>query len=120
MKGKRGLKSLTLGIVSLLLLTILVASMVGCGEPEKTTEPTTTTTEPTTTTTEPTTTQPPETILLRMTTPVPPGDILATMAQEGMDRFNARTNGLYEMKMFPGGQLAAFPESLDAIFLVPG
>ena len=54
-------------------------------------------------------------VLIRMTTPVPAGDEFVTWAQEGMDKFNARTNGAYEMKMFPGGQLARFPESLDAI-----
>jgi TRAP-type C4-dicarboxylate transport system substrate-binding protein len=32
-----------------------------------------------------------------------------------MDKFNARTNGAYKMQMFPGGQLANMPESLDAI-----
>jgi len=37
------------------------------------------------------------------------------MCQEGMDGFNARTNGAYKMRMFPGGQLASLPESLDAI-----
>jgi TRAP-type C4-dicarboxylate transport system substrate-binding protein len=55
------------------------------------------------------------TILIRMTTPVPPGDDLSRMCQEGMDRFNARTNGAYKMQMFPGGQLASMTESLDAI-----
>ncbi len=54
-------------------------------------------------------------ILIRMTTPVPAGDEFVTWAQEGMDKFNARTNGAYKMQMFPGGQLGPFPESLDAI-----
>lgn len=54
-------------------------------------------------------------ILIRMTTPVPVGDTLAVWCQEGMDKFNARTDGAYNMQMFPGGQLCAFPESLDAI-----
>ncbi len=54
-------------------------------------------------------------VLIRMTTPVPAGDEFVTWAQEGMDKFNARTNGAYKMQMFPGGQLAIFPESLDAI-----
>jgi TRAP-type C4-dicarboxylate transport system substrate-binding protein len=99
-------------LVTVIVAVILVSSLlISCTEPEETQTPTTT--QPTTTTSP--TTQPPETILIRMTTPVPPGDVLANMAQEGMDRFNARTNGLYEMKMFPGGQLVAFPESLDAI-----
>jgi TRAP-type C4-dicarboxylate transport system substrate-binding protein len=50
-----------------------------------------------------------------MTTPVPPGDDYAIWLQEGMDKFNAKTNGAYKMQLFPGGQLASFPESLDAI-----
>jgi TRAP-type C4-dicarboxylate transport system substrate-binding protein len=54
-------------------------------------------------------------VLIRMTTPVPAGDEFVTWAQEGMDKFNARTNGAYKMQMFPGGQLGPFPESLDAI-----
>ena len=55
------------------------------------------------------------TITIRMTTPVPTGDDLSRICQEGMDRFNARVNGAYKMQMFPGGQLASMPESLDAI-----
>ena len=55
------------------------------------------------------------TILIRMTIPVPPGDELSNMCQEGMDKFNARASGAYKMRMFPGGQLASLPESLDAI-----
>jgi TRAP-type C4-dicarboxylate transport system substrate-binding protein len=56
-----------------------------------------------------------EQVLIRVTTPVPGGDEFITWAQEGMDRFNARTNGAYKMQIFPGGQLGPFPESLDAI-----
>ena len=54
-------------------------------------------------------------MLIRVTTPVPGGDEFLTWAQEGMDRFNARTNGAYKMEIFPGGQLGPFPESFDAI-----
>ena len=54
-------------------------------------------------------------MLIRVTTPVPGGDEFVALAQEGMDRFNARTNGAYKMEIFPGGQLGPFPESLDAI-----
>jgi TRAP-type C4-dicarboxylate transport system substrate-binding protein len=56
-----------------------------------------------------------KTVLIRMTTPVPPGDDLSRICQEGMDKFNARVDGAYRMRMFPGGQLASMPESLDAI-----
>jgi TRAP-type C4-dicarboxylate transport system substrate-binding protein len=54
-------------------------------------------------------------ILIRVTTPIPPGDEYLTWVQEGMDKFNARANGTYKMQMFPGGQLAKLPEMLDAI-----
>jgi len=57
----------------------------------------------------------PEPVLIRVTTPVPAGDDYVVWLQAGMDKFNARTNGAYNMKMFPGGQLASMPESLDAI-----
>lgn len=56
-----------------------------------------------------------EEVLIRVTTPVPAGDEFVAWAQEGMDRFNERTNGAYKMQLFPGNQLAAFPESLDVI-----
>jgi TRAP-type C4-dicarboxylate transport system substrate-binding protein len=79
---------------------ILLAAAVfwgGCGGPPKTAAPAA------------------GTILIRMTTPVPPGDDLSQICQEGMDRFNARAGGAYKMQMFPGGQLASMAESLDAI-----
>jgi TRAP-type C4-dicarboxylate transport system substrate-binding protein len=90
----------------LLLSILMLASAMffgGCGESRKTAESTTSTAPGT------------KTILIRMTTPVPPGDDLSRMCQEGMDIFNARTNGAYKMQMFPGGQLASMSESLDAI-----
>ncbi len=88
-----------------LMSVLLPVSMFlnGCGESQKTAESTTIKAQAT------------KTILMRMTTPVPPGDDLSRMCQEGMDRFNARANGAYKMQMFPGGQLAGLSESLDAI-----
>ncbi|MBN2041438.1 MAG: TRAP transporter substrate-binding protein DctP [Spirochaetes bacterium] len=53
--------------------------------------------------------------LIRITAPVPAGDDIAVWCQEAMDRFNARTNGVYKMQVFPGGQLAGLAESLDLI-----
>lgn len=112
-------------LVSILLATILVSSLViSCTEPEAVTETQTATqtatevetaTETQTATQTETETEVLEPILIRVTTPVPPGDVLSDGLQEGLDRFNARANGLYEIKMFPGGQLAAFPESLDVV-----
>jgi TRAP-type C4-dicarboxylate transport system substrate-binding protein len=88
------------------VVMLAVALVLGsCGEPEKTAGPTTT----------PTATPTTEQVLIRMTTPVPAGDDYVIWLQAGMDKFNVRTNGAYKMQMFPGGQLAAFPESLDVI-----
>ena len=93
-------------IVILSLVLIAVPVFTACSK-----------TTPTTPTTPKPETPKPETkeMLIRVTTPVPPGDTMVEWAQEGMDRFNARTNGAYKMELFPGGQLAAFPESMDAI-----
>ena len=83
------------------VVMLAVALVLGsCGEPEKTAGPTTT----------PTATPTTEQVLIRMTTPVPAGDDYVIWLQAGMDKFNVRTNGAYKMQMFPGGQLAAFPE----------
>jgi len=96
-----------LGILFFILNLILISSLVltGCSGSSATPTGTTTATQTPTV----------EEILIRVTTPVPAGDEFVTWAQEGMDRFNARTNGAYRMQMFPGGQLGPFPESLDAI-----
>jgi TRAP-type C4-dicarboxylate transport system substrate-binding protein len=56
-----------------------------------------------------------EEVQIRITTPIPAGDVLVTWCQEGFDRFNKRTNGEYNMKIYPGQQLAKMPESLDAV-----
>jgi TRAP-type C4-dicarboxylate transport system substrate-binding protein len=92
-----------LPLFSLVIILISAMGLDGCGELDETTEPRSTTARMT------------ETILIRMTTPVPPGDDLSKMCQEGMNRFNTLTHGAYRMQMFPGGQLASIPESLDAI-----
>ena len=99
-------------LVFILVTTLLVISLViSCAEPEP--EPTPAPTPAPTPEPEPT--PAPEQVLIRMTTPIPPGDPFVTWAQEGMDKFNARTNGAYKMQLFPGGQLGPFPESLDLI-----
>ena len=92
------------------LALVSVLMLAACGSSEETT---TTSAAPATTASTPATTG--EKVLIRVTTPVPAGDEFVTWAQEGFDRFNARTNGAYELKMFPGGELGPFPESLDAI-----
>ena len=80
-------------LLSLVIMFASAGALNGCGGADRTTE----------------------TALIRMTTPVPPGDDLSEMCQEGMNKFNESTNGAYKMQMFPGGQLASIPESLDAI-----
>jgi TRAP-type C4-dicarboxylate transport system substrate-binding protein len=92
-------------IISIMVLSLL-SGITACSKT------TTSTTKPVTTSTS---TPAVKQVLIRVTTPVPVGDDLANWCQEGMDKFNARTNGAYKMQMFPGGQLANMPESLDAI-----
>lgn len=94
-------------ILSVIMLASLL--LVACAEPEPTPAPTPAPAP------EPEPEPAPEPVLIRVTTPVPAGDDYVIWLQEGMDRFNARTNGAYNMQMFPGGQLAIFPESLDVI-----
>jgi TRAP-type C4-dicarboxylate transport system substrate-binding protein len=104
-------------IVWLTILGLAVASilmLVGCGnssDTSTTAAPATTQATAATTTATPATKQ----VVLRVTTPAPAGDDLLTRAQEGMDRFYARTNGAYKLEIFPGAQLGPFPEMLDAI-----
>jgi len=99
--------SALLAIGVALIMLISIPAITGCSQTTSTSTPGTSTT---------TTSAPPvKQVLIRMTTPVPAGDEFVTWAQEGMDKFNARTNGAYKMQMFPGGQLGPFPESLDAI-----
>ena len=83
-------------IIALTIIIVTGIFLISCGEPEGTTPAA-------------------KQVLIRMTTPIPPGDEFITWAQEGMDKFNARTNDAYKMQLFPGGQLAPFPESLDVI-----
>ncbi|MBN1567654.1 MAG: TRAP transporter substrate-binding protein DctP [Acidobacteria bacterium] len=95
------MKKPALGSPVIMLVSAILLG--GCGEPRNSAESTTPAASAV------------KTKLIRMTTPVPPGDDLSKMCQEGMDRFNARVNGAYKMQMFAGGQLASLPESLDAI-----
>jgi TRAP-type C4-dicarboxylate transport system substrate-binding protein len=95
--------------VALFVSLIMIASILSFTACSKTN--TTTATVTATTTTAPAAKQ----VLIRMTTPIPPGDVFITWAQEGLDKFNARTNGAYKIQLFPGAELAPFPESMDAI-----
>jgi TRAP-type C4-dicarboxylate transport system substrate-binding protein len=107
MRNKR-LLVIWITILSLAIASVL--TLAACGGSSETTS--TSAASATTASTAATTG---EKVLIRITTPVPAGDEFVAWAQEGFDRFNARTNGAYELKMFPGGELGPFPESLDAI-----
>ena len=102
---------LILSILGLCVAMALVFAACGDEDTPATTAAPGTTAAPTETTAAPSGEQ----VLIRMTTPVPGGDEFLTWAQEGLDRFNARTNGAYKIQIFPGGQLGPFPESFDAI-----
>ncbi|NLE73627.1 MAG: TRAP transporter substrate-binding protein [Actinobacteria bacterium] len=98
-------------VIWLTILGLVVVSgcvVAACGDSSDTTS---TTAAGAATTAAPSTEQ----VMIRVTTPAPAGDDLITWAQEGMDRFSARTNGAYKMEIFPGGQLGPFPEMMDAI-----
>jgi len=122
MRNKRKL-ILWVTILGLAVASILIVA--GCGDettdttaaPATTQATTATTTAATTATTTAATTATTvgKEVLIRVTTPVPAGDEMATMAQEGFDRFNARTNGAYTLKIFTGGELGPMPEMLDAV-----
>ena len=116
-------------IAILALLLLISPLMASCGDSEEatttTSAPTETTAPPTETTTAPT--EPPtetttastaapsaDKIVLRLPMGPPEGDPLVVPAQAMADRFNARTNGTYEIQCYPGGSLIAVPEQLDA------
>jgi TRAP-type C4-dicarboxylate transport system substrate-binding protein len=101
-------KSALLAIIVILIMVVSISVVNACS---KATTPTASKPSTPTTGATPTSKQ----VLIRMTTPVPAGDDYVIWLQAGMDKFNARTSGAYKMQMFPGGQLASMPESLDAI-----
>jgi len=58
---------------------------------------------------------PEEPMILRLTIPTPAGDKLTVNAEELAQRFSERTNGAYQIKVYPGEQLVKVPEIMDAI-----
>jgi TRAP-type C4-dicarboxylate transport system substrate-binding protein len=54
-------------------------------------------------------------VILRLVTPTPVGDKLTVATEEFAQRFYERTDGWYEIKVYPGEQLAKIPEYLDAV-----
>jgi len=54
-------------------------------------------------------------MILRLTIPTPAGDKLTVNAEELAQRFSERTNGAYQIKVYPGEQLVKVPETMDAV-----
>ena len=58
---------------------------------------------------------PEEPMILRLTIPTPAGDKLTVNAEELAKAFSDRTNGAYQIKVYPGEQLVKVPETMDAV-----
>lgn len=54
-------------------------------------------------------------MILRLTIPTPAGDKLTVNAEELAAAFSSRTNGAYQIKVYPGEQLVKVPETMDAV-----
>ncbi len=104
------MKRLSIIVISLLLVSSLILSLsVSCSQ--QSSAPTSSAPQQSVTPQ----TQAAKQVLIRVTCPVPNGDILTNWVQEGMDKFNASTNGAYKMQVFGGETLAKLPEMLDNI-----
>jgi TRAP-type C4-dicarboxylate transport system substrate-binding protein len=58
---------------------------------------------------------PEEPMILRLTIPTPAGDKLTVNAEELAQAFSDRTDGAYQIKVYPGEQLVKVPETMDAV-----
>ncbi len=58
---------------------------------------------------------PEEPLILRLTIPTPAGDKLTVNAEELAQAFSDRTDGAYQIKVYPGEQLVKVPETMDAV-----
>jgi len=54
-------------------------------------------------------------MILRLTIPTPAGDKLTVNAEELAKALSDRTNGAYQIQVFPGEQLVKVPETMDAV-----
>jgi len=105
-------------LIPIAILAILLAAglmIAGCGDDAE--EPADTTAAPTETTaagTETTAAPSGDKIVLRLPMGQPDGDPLVVPVQEMAAKFNARTNGAYEIQVFTASSLVAPPEALDA------
>jgi TRAP-type transport system periplasmic protein len=107
------LKSKTAVIFTVVLAIILVVSLcASCST--KTTTATQTSTVTNTATKTATATTIIKTIPLRFVGPWGIDSVPATGTQKFLDAFNARVNGQYEIKLYPGETLAKVPEFLEA------
>jgi TRAP-type C4-dicarboxylate transport system substrate-binding protein len=105
---KKSSALLAISVITLLLVSLLSA----CAAPEPAPAPSPAPAPAPAPTPAP---APAEKVTLRLVIPMPPGDQV-TMAHERMSqRILDRTGGKYEIKVFPGEQLAKIPEYLDAV-----
>lgn len=89
------MKKLTL-LLPLMIAVLLISSLaVACAGPKGAT--------------------PEDPMILRLTIPTPAGDKLTVNAEELAQRFSERTNGAYQIKVYPGEQLVKVPETMDAV-----
>ena len=99
-------------IVTLTLLVACVMVFSACAEPAPTPAPT-----PTPAPAPSPTPAPPEveTVILKLSVAIPPGDPMVEGLKPWIEDFNAAANGRYEMQLFEGGQLAGTMDTLDAV-----
>ena len=93
-------KLIVLFLTIVVVTSVLLGLVVSCAEPEP---------EPTPAP------APKEPVILRLTIPSPAGDKLTVNAEELGQRFSERTNGAYQIKVYPGEQLVKVPETMDAV-----
>jgi TRAP-type C4-dicarboxylate transport system substrate-binding protein len=97
-------KLIVLFLTIVVVTSVLLGLVVSCAEPEP--EPTPAPAPAP---------APKEPVILRLTIPSPAGDKLTVNAEELGQRFSERTNGAYQIKVYPGEQLVKVPETMDAV-----
>ncbi len=114
--------SYELGLVAVLMMVLVVGLFAaGCGDSEEvTTTSAATGTETTATETGSETTAATEATtgdatILRLALHFPESDPIVTSFNAMAERFNARTNGSYEIRVYPGGSLVGAREMLDTL-----
>ncbi len=87
-----------------IVTSVLLSLVVSCAEPEPEPAPAPAPAP-----------APKEPVILRLTIPTPAGDKLTVNAEELGQRFSDRTDGAYQIKVYPGEQLVKVPETMDAV-----